>query len=141
MWVNFIQLTWNKSWFSGLHNHNKKQRCSKTRIFLILWGEKRGTDSVKCPISWIRLSENTSPFPWILQELLLFRPSNVNWIDFEVHKGFPRVKVEERLKGFFSTEWFDPISLTEHIRLICGDTFKNSRNQQNGQLITFPNDS
>lgn len=48
----------------------------------------------------------------------------------EVHRGFSRVKVEERLKDFFSTEQFDPISLTKCIRLIFGDTFKNSRNQQ-----------
>lgn len=81
-------------------------------------------------MSWICLTENMSPSSWILQDLLLFRPTNVNWIDFEVHRGFARVKVEQRLKDFFSTEQFDPISLTKCIRLIFGDTFKNSRNQQ-----------
>lgn len=48
----------------------------------------------------------------------------------EVHRGFSRVKVEENLKDFFYSEQFDPISLTKCIRLIFGDTFKNSRNQQ-----------
>lgn len=55
-------------------------------------------------MSWVPRTENKSPSPWILQEPLLFRPTNANWTDFEVDKRFARVKVEERLKDFFSTE-------------------------------------
>lgn len=55
-------------------------------------------------MSSVRLTENMSASPWILQELLLFRPTKANWIDFEVDKSFARVEVEERLKDLFSTE-------------------------------------
>lgn len=54
-------------------------------------------------MSSIHLTENASPSLWILQQLLLLRPTNANWTDFEVDKSFARVKVEERLKDFFST--------------------------------------
>lgn len=85
-------------------------------------------------MSWICLTENTSPSLWILQELLLFKPTNTNWTDFDFDKISGRVKVEERPKDFFSTKQFDPISLTECIRLIFGNIFKNNKTQQNWQL-------